>query len=147
MKIEYNLNRLQQFKKEIVSKIKKNEISSFVNPKENKAISFELNNNKEKGLKDIDNSENSNVVKNLSENKKYIFDRNQTFRKRSRNNNKKPLSLKFNTINLENVLYRYNRNKNEEIKNNKEREKRKSIYQSIRNSYNHNNFSKVFICL
>ena len=144
MKIEYNLNRLQQFKKEIVSKIKKNEISSFVNPKENKAISFELNNNKEKGLKDIDNSENSNVVKNLSENKKYIFDRNQTFRKRSRNNNKKPLSLKFNTINLENVLYRYNRNKNEEIKNNKEREKRKSIYQSIRNSYNHNNFSKVF---
>ena len=41
MKIEYNLNRLQQFKKEIVSKIKKNEISSFVNPKGNKAISFE----------------------------------------------------------------------------------------------------------
>ena len=144
MKIEYNLNRLQQFKKEIVSKIKKNEISSFVNPKGNKAISFELNNNKENALKDINNSENRKVVKNLCENKKYIFDRNKTFKKRSRNNNKKPLSLKFNTINLENALYRYNRNKNEEIKNNKEREKRKSIYQSIRNSYNPNNFSKVF---
>ena len=144
MKIEYNLNRLQQFKKEIVSKIKKSEISSFVNQKENNAISFELNNNKEKGLKDINNTENSKIVRNLSENKKYIFDRNQTFRKRSRNNNKKPLSLKFNTFNVENVLYRYNRNKNEEIKNNKEREKKQSIYLSIRNSYNHNNVSKVF---
>jgi len=142
MKIEYNLNRLQQFKKEIVSKIKKNEISSFVNPNENKAISFELNNNKEKGLKDISNSENSKIVRNISDNKKYIFDRNQTLIKKSRNNNKKPLSLKFNTINLENVLYRYNRNKNEENKNNKERDKKQSIYQSIRN--NNNNFSKVF---
>jgi hypothetical protein len=41
MKIENNINRLQKFKKEVVSKIRKNEIPSNVNTSGNQTTSFD----------------------------------------------------------------------------------------------------------
>ena len=136
MKIEYNLNRLQQLKKEIISKTKKNEISSMEKANEEKPSFSDVKMNKEKSF-----NENTIVVsdtnRNLSENKKYHSERNQIIEKKSRNNNKILLSLKFNTHVIENALnkYHYNTNKNEEIKNSREKD--------YRNLYNNKNNGKT----
>jgi len=140
MKIEYNINRLQKFKKEIVSKIRKNEISSTVNTNENKTTSFEQKKNKEKSLKENDNNSKNEVVRSLSENKnknkKYILDRNQISKKKIKNNNKEPLSLKLNSNVLENTLSRFI---NDEIKN---YDKKKISNQNV-NKKSKNNYSKI----
>ena len=140
MKIEYNLNRLQQFKKEIISKTKKKEISSMEKANEEKPPLSGMEMNKEKSF-----NENTIVVsdtnRNLSESKKYHSERNQIIEKKSRNNNKILLSLKFNTHVIENALnkYHYNTNKNEEIKNNREKDYRNLYNQGTSHSNNKNN--------
>ena len=146
MRLEYNINRLQKFKKEIVSKIRKNEVASTEKTNENKTTSFELKKNKEKSLKEkekekeeeSDNKGKTEIVRSLSENKnkKYILNRNQVSRKKSRSNNKKPLSLKLNSNVLENTLSRFI---NEEIKN---YDKKKISNQNL-NKKNKNSYSKI----
>jgi len=143
MKIEYNLNRLQQFKKEIISKTKKNEISSMEKANEEMPSISGVKMNKEKSF-----NENTIVVsdtnRNLSENKKYHSERNQIIEKKSRNNNKILLSLKFNTQVLENALnkYHYNTNKNEENKNSKEKDY-KNLYNQAASHSNNKNSGKT----
>ena len=136
MKIEYNLNRLQHFKKEIISKTKKNEISSM--EKANEEIPSLIN--KEKSFNE-NTMAISDTNRNLSENKKYHSERNQIFEKKSRNNNKILLSLKLNTHVIENALnkYHYNTNKNEEIKNSREKDYRNIYQQATSHSNNKNN--------
>ena len=138
MKIEYNINRLQKFKKEIVSKIRKNEIHSMENINENKTTSFELKQNKEKSLKKNDNNNKNEAVRSLSENKnkKFILDRNQISKKKRKSNNKMPLSLKLNSNVLENTLSRLI---NEEIKN---YDKKKNSNQNL-NKKSKNNYSRI----
>ena len=142
MKIEYNINRLQKFKKEIVSKIKKNEISSSEKANENKTTSFELKKNKEKNSKENDNQVENDLMKSLNENKnknkKYTLDRNQIHKKKIRSNNKNPLSLKLNSNVLENTLSRF---VNEEIKN---YDKKKNTYQNV-NKKSKSNYSKIYM--
>ena len=141
MKIEYNLNRLQQFKKEIISKTKKNEISSMEKVNEEKP-SF----SKEKSFNE-NTMALSDTNRNLSENKKYHSERNQIFEKKSRNNNKILLSLKLNTHVIENALnkYHYNTNKNEEIKNSREKDYRNLYNQATNHSNNKNNGKTIEI--
>lgn len=121
MKIDYNLNRLQQFKKEIFSKSKKNnEISS---PKKENILSVKnistKYNNKERSFSDSKLNGN-----NLTEDKTYYVERNQITRKKGKNNNKILIALKFNSNIIENALNKYNINKNEENKNNKEKDRK-----------------------
>ena len=141
MKIEYNLNRLQQFKKEIISKTKKNEISSMEKVSEEKP-SF----SKEKSFNE-NTMALSDTNRNLSENKKYHSERNQIIEKKSRNNNKILLSLKLNTHVIENALnkYHYNTNKNEEIKNSREKDYRNLYNQATSHSNNKNNGKTIEI--
>ena len=132
MKIEYNLNRLQQFKKEA----KKYEIST---PKqENKSINISENNIMERAFSET--KINKNELNNSDENDNFHIDRNQIVKKKSKNNNKMLLSLKFNS-NIIETLNNYNFN-NEEIMNSKEKERKKSlnspgnIYLKSRNKFN-----------
>ena len=138
MKIENNINRLQKFKKEVVSKIRKNEIPSNVNTSGNQTTSFDLKKNKEKSSKKKDNNTRNEVVRSLSENKnkKFVLDRNQISKKKNRSNNKKPLSLKLNSNVLENTLSRFI---NEEIKN---YDKKKISSQNI-NKKSKSNYSRI----
>jgi hypothetical protein len=138
MKIENNINRLQKFKKEVVSKIRKNEIPSNVNTSGNQTTSFDLKKNKEKSSKKKDNNTRNEVVRSLSENKnkKFVLDRNQISKKKNRSNNKKPLSLKLNSNVLENTLSRLI---NEEIKN---YDKKKISNQNL-NKKSKNNYSRI----
>ena len=140
MKIEYNLNRLQQFKKEIISKTKKNEISSMDKANEEKLSISGMKMNNEKSFNE-NNIAISDTNRNLSENKKYHSERNQIIKKYSRNNNKILLSLKLNTHVIENALnkYHYNTNKNEEIKNSRENNYRNLYHQATSHSNNKNN--------
>ena len=116
MKIDYNLNRLQQFKKEVISKTKKNEI---VSPKKEK-ISKEGNITTPNNIDPSLNEKNTNV-NHSNEEINYFIERNQLFRKKSRNNNKLLLGFKINSNFFENTLYKF---RNDENKNNKERERK-----------------------
>jgi hypothetical protein len=138
MKIENNINRLQKFKKEVVSKIRKNEIPSNVNTSGNQTTSFDLKKNKEKSSKKKDSNTRNEVVRSLSENKnkKFVLDRNQISKKKNRSNNKKPLSLKLNSNVLENTLSRFI---NEEIKN---YDKKKFSTQNL-NKKSKSNYSRI----
>ena len=138
MKIDYNLNRLQQFKKEIISKSKKNGIPSTINLNEDNSTNVALNSYKKRAF-----SENNLGIDDTSESKKYCSERNQTLEKRSKNNNKNLISLKFNSRIIENALSRFNNklNKNDEIGSNKDR----SINQSSINSKSRINNSGIYL--
>ena len=116
MKIDYNLNRLQQFKKEVMSKTKKNEIVSPKTEKISKEGNITTPNNIDPSL----NEKNTNV-NHSNEEINYFIERNQLFRKRSRNNNKLLLGFKINSNFFENTLYKF---RNDDNKNNKERERK-----------------------
>ena len=125
MKIEYNLNRLKQFKKEILIKSKKNEIPQ--QSKKSTGIGVSLSpKNKERAFSE------SNITKtdvktenNLEDEENYYVERNQTIKKKSRNNSKIPLSFKFNDNLIETLNnYKYNI-KIEENKNYKDKDKKK----------------------
>ena len=123
MKIDYNLKRLKQFKKEILSKIKQNEISD---------------------LKDnIKNNNNENNNENINENDDEINNeinyvkRNELDSYKNINNNKKRLIT--NSLNheiIENTIHIIN-NKNEDMKN--------TIDRGFRKSYNYNLKNKLTI--
>ena len=119
MKIEYNLNRLQQFKKEIVSKTKKNE--AFSPKKENISNTGNMSTKNNKNIDPSLTDKNTNVT-NSNEEINYYVERNPNGKKRSRNNNKLLLALKLNSNILENILSRFKNDDNN--KNNKERERR-----------------------
>ena len=103
-KIEYNLNRLLQFKKEILSKTKNNNI--FTPTHGNYPINISNNNNIERCSSEskINNKSNEN------ENAFFYPNRNQIIKKKRKNNNKMLLSLKFSSNNIIETLnnYKYN---------------------------------------
>ena len=139
MKIEYNLNRLQQFKNEIISKTKKNEISSSVSI-DNKSSITENNKKKERSF-----SDNKGTNINIKANQTIYLNRNDIFKKKSRNNKKFFFSLKFNSNIIENTLNKYNmiKTKNKEIKINKEREKKKLMKQATINIKSRNRINDI----
>ena len=138
MKIEYNLKRLQQFKKELFSKTKINEISSSMT---NDYKSSMIENIKKKGRSISDNNKGKNM--NIRTNKKHYLNRNDIFKKKSGNNKKIFLSLKFNSNIIENTLNKYNKikTKKEEIKINKERGKKKLMKQDTIDFKTRNRFN------
>jgi len=151
MRMEYNISRLQGLKKEILSKIKKNEkMSSIdsnskakkillnkkknnsVNPNElNKNISLNVNN------KDIKHNRDQNLC----------IRRNSIFKKKVYNNKKLLLQFKLNSDFIENNLSIYKQNiKFEDIKtsNNKEKNLEKTAYLSTFNKKMKINNKNIF---
>ena len=120
MKLDYNLKRLQQFKKEILSKSKKNEIS----PPRKTAKSMEklsLNGNKERCFSESNINNNDILLNNNLDEDNIYAERNQIIKKKGRNNNKMLLSFKFHSNLIETLNnYKYNI-KIEETKNQKEK--------------------------
>ena len=120
MKIDYNLTRLKQFKKEILSKIKENELSSLAENKEKKDYNEGNNIYKSDNYSNENNKNTSNEVNfkrnNLFLDKINYINRNEINNYKTINNNKKKLLT--NKLNTENALNLITKNKKEEIKNN-----------------------------
>ena len=143
MKIEYNINRLQQFKKAILSKLKKNEISK---PRDGEKLSGGINinykNNEGRTFSENNLSKKNNKLNINLEEDNYFIERNQTKKKKGKNNTKMLLAFAFNT-NFIKTLNNYN-TKNEDVKNNKEKDKKKLMNSQIninlktRNNFNNN---------
>ena len=140
MKIEYNLNRLQQFKKEILSKLK-------IPPTRGRerltgGIKLILKNNEGRTFSENNLSNKKKLNINLDEDNKYYIERNQTMRKKGKNNNKRLLAFTFNTNFIKTL--NNNNNKNEDVKNNKEKDKKKLMNTQINiNSNTRNNNIKI----
>ena len=142
MKLEYNLNRLHQFKKEVLSKAKKYIVIPTNN---NKTAEIEVStspNKKEKALSEADIIKNDIKMINNFEDEGYTVERNQIIKKKIKNNIKMLLSYKIKENLIETLNnYKYNI-KNEENKNYKEKDKRKinssqgNIYLKTRNINN-----------
>ena len=142
MKMEYNLTRLKQFKKEILSKIKENEISELKEQQEQ--INNDINN-------DNFNNNNINTVSinaknndinydkndiNLYNNKVNYINRNELDASKNINNNKKKLlSNRINKDKIEKAKNMILKTKNEEMKNTLEKNIKKS-YNIYRNKLN-----------
>ena len=115
MKIQYNLNRLKQFKNEVISKLKRNEIPPP--NKENKTMGVISNtkNNKERAFSENNINEDINAS-DITEEDNYYIERNQTTKKKSKDNSKVLLSCKFND-NMRETLNRYNKKKIDNLGN------------------------------
>ena len=151
LKIEYNINRLKQFKNEIISKYKKKEM--LTPKKENKlmGINLSIKKNNQRNLSEDNINKNDNIQNNNNkieeDDDNPYFERNQTVKKKRGNNNNKTLySFKFHS-NLIETLNNFNYNiKKEEIKNSKEKDKKKVIYyQTNSNLKRRNNYNIIKI--
>ena len=136
MKMDYNLARLIQFKKEILSKMKANEISSLTENKENKGNNGDnvIENNNKENIKENNNSDKNNLKMDNYASDNFIYiNRNElnTF-KNLNNNNKRLLTNKLNHDSIENVINIMTNSKNEEVKN--------TFNQNSRRSYNNTIF-------
>ena len=153
MKLEYNLNRLQQFKKEVLTKARKN---LMVPPTNKRATEVGISGppkDKERSFSEANINKNDiEIKKNFEEDEEnYRVERNQIVKKKCKNNSKKLLSCKLKD-NLIETLNNYKFNiKNEETKNHKEKEKKKinssqgTIYLKSRYNNNDNNQSGTYI--
>ena len=132
MKMEYNLKRLKQFKKEILSKIKLDQLSSFTENKEINIIGEDV-----KNLSVNENNQESNktdYVDNLIPNRINYINRNELNQLKNVDNNKmKLLSNKLIQDNIEKVINIINNSRNEEKKNTIERGKTSNNYSSRNN--------------
>ena len=144
MKMEYNLTRLKQFKKEILSKIKENEITELQEHQEK--INNEINNNINNNINgDSINENNSDISYDIndSKNKNNLFNikvnyinRNELDALKNINNNKKRLiSNRINKDKIEQAKNLILKTKNEEMKNILEKNNKKP------NNTNRNNLN------
>ena len=148
MKMEYNLQRLKQFKKEILSKIKANEIDSLTYNKENKGgEEINLNNNNDNIKQNNNNINNINKDSTFSKSNNFSLDkfiyinRNELNNfKFIDNNKKKLLTNKLNQDKIEKAINIINRSKNEEMKNILEQNSRRSYINTISRN---NKFSNI----
>ena len=151
MRMEYNISRLQGLKKEILSKIKKNEKMSSIdsnskvkkillNKKKNNSVNpNELNKNISLNLN------NKDIKQNHGQN--FCIRRNSIFKKKVNNNKKLLLQYKFNSDFIENNLSIYKQNiKFEDIKtsNNKDKNLEKTAYLSTFNKRMKINNKNIF---
>jgi hypothetical protein len=149
--MEYNISRLQGLKKEILSKIKKNEKMSSIdsnskvkkillNKKKNNSVNpNELNKNISLNLN------NKDIKQNHGQN--FCIRRNSIFKKKVNNNKKLLLQYKFNSDFIENNLSIYKQNiKFEDIKtsNNKDKNLEKTAYLSTFNKRMKINNKNIF---
>ena len=117
MKIEYNLNRLKQFKKEILSKIKEKELSELTNDKN-------LEENMKENSNDVNNKDlNLNKYNSFQDKINYI-NRNELEPFKNISNNKKKLFS--NKLNQDKVINIIAKSKNEEIKNSADKNLRRT---------------------
>ena len=133
MKIEYNLKRLKQFKKEVWTKIQEEQISSFKESKEVTEDIFNLNNNittlESNKKESIDIQEN-----NFFPDKNNYINRNELNQPKNVDNNKKKLLTNIlNQDQIDKAINIINWSKNEEMKNTTERFKFNNNY-STRNN-------------
>ena len=130
-KIEYNLNRLKQLKKEIFARHKSNEMISSPPKKQNKSLGINLSINKKERTLSENNVNKKDILLNNNVEEEdddiFYFERNQAVKRKNNNNNKTLYSFKFHS-NLIETLNNFNYNmKNEEIKNNKDKDKKKIL--------------------
>ena len=108
-KLEYNINRLQQFKKEIVSKSSINDIFFHIGDEmESSGVNSSRNKNGEKSLNEnIININGLQLNNNSKENANHFINRNDIVKKEGNNNNKTLLASKINS-NIIETLNNYN---------------------------------------
>ena len=126
MKIEYNLNRLKQFKKEILSKKKEKEISEL---KANTNIGENIQENIDK-INDM----NSNKYDTFYQDKINYINRNELDAYKNITNNKKKLFL--NKLNQDKAINIIAKSKNEEMKNSLDKNLRKAFNTNINTNTN-----------
>ena len=126
MKIEYNLNRLKQFKKEILSKKKEKEISEL---KANTNIGENIQENI-----NIINDVNSNKYDTFYQDKINYINRNELDAYKNITNNKKKLFL--NKLNQDKAINIIAKSKNEEMKNSLDKNLRKAFNTNINTNTN-----------
>ena len=133
MKIEYNLKRLKQFKKEIWTKIQEEQISSFKESKEVTEDIFNLNNN----INTLENNKKESIdiqENNFFPDKNNYINRNELNQPKNVDNNKKKLLTNIlNQDQIDKAINIINWSKNEEMKNTTERFKFNNNY-STRNN-------------
>ena len=135
-KLEYNINRLQQFKKELTSKTTLTDIFFHIEDEiEFNGANPNRNINRERCFSESNMSINDLQLNNNSdENNNHIIDRNQLAKKKGNNNNKTLLASKINS-NIAETLNNYNYNlKNKNNNNLKTRNKINNL-----NNKNNNN--------
>ena len=132
MKMEYNLTRLKQFKKEILSKIKENELSSLVEDQEKKDNTGDNNNIYNENKNNENNKDNGEInikTNNLFLDKFNYINRNElNIFKRLNNNIKKLLKNKINRDKIETAKNIISKSKNEEMKNTTTEKNKKILY-------------------
>jgi len=151
MRMEYNISRLQGLKKEILSKIKKNEKTSAIDSNL-KAKKILLNKKKNNSVNP--NELNKNISLNLNNKdtnfngaQNFCIRRNSIFKKKIYNNKKLLLQFKLNSDFIENNMSIYKQNnKFEDIKtsNNKEKNLEKTAYLSTFNKRMKINNKNIF---
>ena len=138
MKMDYNLTRLKQFKKEILSKMKADEISSITESKEQKGNNDENFNemNYKENIKENGNNDKNNIKmdNHTSDNFSYINRNELNMFKNMNSNKKKLLTNKLNHDSIENVISIINNSKNEEVKNTFNSNSRRSYNTFSRNN-------------
>ena len=144
LKLEYNLNRLQQFKKEVLTKARKNLIAPPTTKRATEVGVSESLKDKERAFSEANINKNDiKIKKNFEEDEEnYRVERNQIIKKKSKDNSKMLLTCKLKDNLIETLNnYKYNI-KNEESKNHKEKERKKinssqgTIYLKSRNNNN-----------
>ena len=138
-KLEYNINRLQQFKKELTSKTTLTDIFFHIEDEiEFNGVNPNRNINRERCFSESNMSINDLQLNNNSdENNNHIIDRNQLAKKKGNNNNKTLLASKINS-NIAETLNNYNYNlKNKNNNNLKTRNKINNL-NNLNNKNNNN---------
>ena len=135
MKMDYNLQRLKQFKKEILSKMKANEIATFSENNENQINEENMNDNDE-NIKENDNNIYDGIAdlkrNNFSSEKFNYINRNElNMFKNMDNNKKKLLTNELNQEKIEKAINIIQSSKNEEKKNILEKSSKRSYINTI----------------
>ena len=126
MKIQYNLTRLNQFKKEILAKIKESEMSSLIEISQNKDLDINSTmENKKENYMDANSPNNA-----IDDGKIEYLNRNELARKKNLSSNAK--SFVINKLNLDKInnAIKLIHSINEETKNNSGKDKKKLIFNS-----------------